>query len=53
MHAILTHNHSLERYIDALSKHILKIQEEESYITSKFTEKLEALKGDKYVFTTY
>jgi ammonium transporter Rh len=33
----------LERYIDALSKHILKIQEEEAYITNKFTEKLQGL----------
>jgi ammonium transporter Rh len=35
----------IERYIDALSKHILKIQEEEVYITNKFTDKLQGLKG--------
>lgn len=33
----------LERYIDALSKHILKIQEEESDTTKRFTDKLQGL----------
>jgi len=38
-----TYLDGLERYIDALSKHILKIQEEESDLTRKFTDKLQGL----------